>query len=290
MLAFVREVRALLDRTARGGVRRWLCVRIPCRLDRHEPIGVDIEAFQAAGVDMFNICSSFFSEQQSDMREMARRLPSSSVYLESTSAASLGAYLGGYDQSFRRMTVEQLHTAGHLAFSRGGAGTSTFNFVYYRQHHDNPKIGPFAEPPFHAFKGLADPAWLATRPQHYFVPSFHGAYLVPQPLQPGASFSRELDLAPPTGGWRRDGRLRLQNLSDLGDSRWELSWNGVALAPTPDVSEPYPSPYPNCLGEPRDWRAWTVPHALLRDGTNTLTATMVTGAPAQPMYIDLALP
>ena len=291
MLDFVRDVRALLDRTSRPGTRRWLCVRIPCRLDRHESIGVDVETFHQAGVDMFNLCSSFFTEQQSDMVEVVRRLPAASVYLESTSAASLGAYLGGYDASFRRMTDEMLYTLGHLANSRGAAGVSTFNFVYYRQHHDNPKIGPFNEPPFQVFKGLADPSFLAKRPQHYFLPSFNNSGMLPEALAAGKGFTFELDMAPPTGGWKRDGRLRIQAAGDLADSRWEMCFNGRALVPSSDVSEPYPSPYNNCLGQRGDYRAWTVPHGAVLDGINTMTGTLISAdASVRLAFFDVAMP
>jgi hypothetical protein len=292
MLSFVRDVRELLDRTSKPGRRRWLCVRIPCRLANHDHIGVDVEAFHAAGVDMFNLCSSFFTEQQSDIAEVARRLPKASVYLESTSAASLGKYLGGYDQTFRRMTDEQFYTSGHLSRRRGGAGISTFNFVYYREHHDNAaKIGPFSEPPFHVFKGLSDAAFLAAQSQHYFVPSLSGSGLLDKALEIGKSFTIDLDMAPPAGGWRREGRMRIQAESDLGDSRWEVRFNGSALAASGDVAEPYPNPYPNCLGQPSEYRAWIVPPTLVRDGINSLVITLVSGtAPVKPIFLDVAMP
>jgi hypothetical protein len=291
MLEFVRDVRALLDRTSKPGQRRWLCVRIPGRLNRHDHIGVDVDAFHMAGVDMFNLCSSFFTEQQSDMAEVVRRLPQASVYLECTSAASLGKFLGGYDQSFRRMTDEQFYTAGHLAYSRGAAGISTFNFVYYRQHHDNEKIGPFSEPPFRVFKGLVDPAFLAKQPQHYFLPSLHGGGILPHPMQVGETFTIDIDMSPPTGGWRKDGRLRIQADDELGNSQWQAKVNGTELTVVDDVSEPYPNPYPNCLGHAKLFRAWRVPATVPRDGLNTVTVTIAKGEkPEKVIFLDLAMP
>jgi hypothetical protein len=38
MTGFVREVRALLDRTARGGKRRWLCARLPGFVSALDPL------------------------------------------------------------------------------------------------------------------------------------------------------------------------------------------------------------------------------------------------------------
>lgn len=290
MLAFVRDVRALLDAAARPGQHRWLCVRIPCRLDRHDSIGVDVEVFHEAGVDMFNLCSSFFTEQQSDLAEVVRRVPGAAVYLECTYAASLGQFLGGYDQACRRMTDEQFYTAGHLAYSRGGAGISTFNFVYYREHHGNEKMGPFAEPPFRVFRGLADPAFLAAQPQHYFVPRLHGPGSLPERLEAGQCLTLDLDMAPPAGGWKQGGRLRIQAEADLAGSRWEASLNGEVLAATGDVSEPYPSPYPNCLGARAEHRAWIIPAQLLRDGYNLVAVTLVSSdQPIQPAFLDVAV-
>jgi hypothetical protein len=291
MLDFVKEVRALLDRTSRPGQHRYLCVRIPCRLDRHDDIGVDVVAFQAAGVDMFNLCSSFFTEQQSDMAEVSRRLPQSSIYLECTSAASLGKYLGGYDQSFRRMTPEQFATTAYLVRRRGGTGLSTFNFVYYRQHHDNPKIGPFAEPPFAAFKHLADDAYLARQPQHYFISYFHGPCPLPQSLEVGSSMELAIDMAPPGPGWKLPGRLRIQTEQDLAGCQFEARINGTLLAANADVSEPYPNPYPNCLGAPAELRAWSVPPGVLRDGINTVQVRFLSGPQAvKPIFVDVAMP
>jgi hypothetical protein len=189
------------------------------------------------------------------------------------------------------MTAEQFYTAGHLARSRGAAGISTFNFVYYRQHHDNPKIGPFAEPPFGVFKHLNDPAFLAAQPQHYFAPCLHGSGVLPDHMESGATMSVQLDMAPPAGGWKRQGRLRVQANSDLDGSRWQATCNGTLLDASNDVTEPYPNPYPNCLGQASEFRAWKVPPAVLRDGINTLQVTLlVADKPLKPIFVDVAMP
>ncbi len=123
------------------------------------------------------------------------------------------------------------------------------------------------------------------------MPSLNGNGLLAQALEIGKSFTIDLDMAPPEGGWRREGRMRIQAENDLGDSRWQVRFNGIELAATSDVSEPYPNPYPNCLGQPGEFRAWVVPPRLVRDGINSLVITLVSGpAPVKPVFLDVAMP
>ncbi|HSJ02251.1 MAG TPA: family 10 glycosylhydrolase, partial [Verrucomicrobium sp.] len=59
MAEFVTRVRRALDDHARPGRRRWLSVRIPSQLAAHDALGIDVAAFAAAGVDMFNLSASY---------------------------------------------------------------------------------------------------------------------------------------------------------------------------------------------------------------------------------------
>ena len=169
MTAFVKDVRQVLDRTARSGRRRWR-VRIPCYLAAHDPLGIDVAALADGGVDMFNLSPYYVMEQQTDVAAIRRRIPAAAVYAEFTHmtrpAAQIAAGIRRF--CFRRAIVEQIQTLAHLAYARGLEGVSAFNFVYYRQH-GMPFRGPFNEPPFDVFKHLGDPAWLARQPQHYFL-------------------------------------------------------------------------------------------------------------------------
>jgi len=293
MSGFVRRVRETLDRTARNGQHRWLCVRIPCHLSGHDHLGIDVKTFADAGVDMFNLCSSFFTEQQSDLGEIAKLVPEKAVYLESTCAASFGEKLGPYDQTFWRVTDQQFYTLAHLVYARGGSGVSAFNFVYYRPHHGNPDIGPFNEPPFHVFKHAGDPAWLARQPQHYFLGVNWNPYEVKnrmiRTLAEGHGTTFYFDMAPPEGGWKKGGRFRIQSEADLEGTRWRVLLNGVELASTPDVSEPYETPYTNCLGTPQTLRAWLVPPELLKDGMNTVEITLLAGGEARLVFLDFGV-
>ncbi len=298
MTGFVRQARELLDRTAKPGRRRWLCVRIPCRLEALDPLGIRLDEFAKAGVDMFNLSPYYFTEQQNDMAAIKRQLPDSAVYIEMAHTTYIGppaTTKSAYDNfTFRRTTDLQYYTTGHLAYARGLDGVSAFNFVYYREHGAGDR-GPFNEPPFHVFKRLGEPAWLARQPQHYFTAAVWNEPRVkdrqlPKTLRAGQSASFRFDMAPPAGGWKSDGRLRIQTKGDLGASVWAATFNGAPLVETPDRSEPYPNPYPPCLGAPEQHRAWTVPVALLKDGFNAVEVAMKTGdRPAEVVFVDVAV-
>ncbi len=298
MLGFIRRVRALLDRTAAPGRQRWLCVRIPCRLDSFDALGIDPAAWAEAGVEMFNLSPSFFTEQQTDAAAIRRLVPEAGVYCEMAHTTHVGPNTSNeaaYDNfSYRRTTDLQYYTTAHLAYARGLDGLSTFNFVYYREHGFGER-GPFCEPPWHIFGRLADRAWLARQPQHYILgevwPHPPGPRPLPVTLAAGDSAAVSLDLAPPTGGWQRPGKLRIQSTTDLGDGMWSAVLNGTTLADEPDRSEPFANPYPALLGTAAQHRAWRVPPALLHDGVQRLEIRCLAAAqPAKLVFVDLALP
>ena len=97
-------------------------------------------------------------------------------------------------------------------------------------------------------------------------------------------------MAPPSGGWAKPGRLRIQASEDLGNSRWTCSFNGQQLTETPDRSEPYANPYPALLGGPKNHRAWLVPPGLPRDGANQIELSLQEGSPGKIVFLDLAMP
>lgn len=294
--AFVRQVRSVLDRTARGGRRRWLCARVPCYLQAFDPLGLDLPEMVAAGLDMVNVSASYFTVQQTDLPAICRLVPQAAVYLELCHSIWNGKRLAekGYDTFlFRRATPEQLYTAAHLALARGASGVSAFNFVYYREHGGAGR-GPFQEPPFEVFRHLGDRAWLANQAQHYFLAQGWGNPFVKRPalpraISPGNTAIFELDLAPPAGGWQRGGRMRVQCDAPLGDSRWLARLNGATLTASDDRSEPYPNPYPPLLGRPEEIRAWCVPAAALRDGINRIEVQLQAGQPTRVTFLDLAV-
>lgn len=301
MVDFIREVRTILDRTAREGRRRWLCARIPAYVVDHDPLGIDLGAWYAAGVDMFNLSYSYFTQQDGDLAAIRRAVPRSALYAEVCHTIHVGPAVvarekrPGYDDfSFRRTTNEQFATTAHLAYARGLDGISTFNFVYYRQHGTGPR-GPFCEPPFHVLKELRDPEWVAKQPQHYFrTPGWRKGgsppRWLPATFQPQVPQTVELDLEPPADGWQHPGRLRIQGSKDLGDREWSCRLNGRELRTTAIRAEPYPNPYPALLGEPNEYRAWEVPADLPRPGLNRVELRLEKGPQAGVLFLDLAMP
>lgn len=298
MTEFVASVRAVLDRTAKAGRRRWLCVRVPCFLSEHERLGIDLKEMTAAGVDMVNLSAYYFTEQQTDMAVIRRMIPDSSVYLEMCHCTQAGPFgeKGEYDEFlFRPTTPEQYETTAHLAYSRGLDGVSAFNFVYYREHGLHvEKRGPFREPPFEVFAHLGDPEWLAQRPQHYLlghtwnhVWSFERP--MPRDLATGQTTEFILDMAPLANGWKTGGKLRIQARRELGESRWTATINGVELPESENRGEPYDAPYSPIFGTPEQYRAWKVPPEILHDGDNVVGVTLHRGEPAQIVFLDLAV-
>lgn len=295
MTGFVTQVRELLDRTAQPGQHRWLCVRVPCYLAAHDPLGIDLPTMVEAGVDMINLSAFYFTEQQTDLPTIRQMAPDATLYLEMTHCTSIGRVLNrGYDNfTFRRTTDEQFYTNAHLVYARGADGVSTFNFVYYREH-GTPGRGPFDEPPFHLFSHLGDPAWLARQPQHYILGNVWDQphvpnRQIPKKVAPGQTVMFTLDMASPENSWKTDGRLRIQGSESLGGSQWTAQFNGVDLKPNSDVSEPYSNHYSPLLGNPEELRAWTVPAGLLKDGINKIEITMIEGEPAELIFLDLAV-
>jgi len=296
MTIFVSRVRQTLDRTAKPGQRRWLCVRVPFRMKRHHELGVDLRKWVDAGVDMINLSCHYVTEQQSDLAEVCRRVPEAAVYLETTYVSHRYPKPTGprvsSNEVYRKMTAEQFYTAAHLARARGGSGVSAFNFVYYRSLAEPESR---CEPPFEILAPLRDPDWVARRPQHYFTTrSGDSAWpalmrVESKALRPERSIKITLDMAPPAGGWQSGGRLRVQSKTSFGDRQLVVRFNGALLEATSDVSEPYPNPYPDGLGSADTLRAWNVPADLLTNGANAIVIDMPQGKPLVLSYVDLAV-
>ena len=291
---FVRDVRRILDRRRVQGKRRWLCVRIPSDLSQHDGMGIDLPSFAAAGVDMVNASGYYFTDGQMPIAAMRRALPERvALYAEIHFAVATTQRVPSPDgKSFfsahRRTTPEEIYTVAHQTYEQGGNGVSAFNFQYYRGTYNPSDVyGKSAKPPYGVFAHLGDRAWVARQPQHYVVGTGRwGGGLV---AKLGVTVTQTLFMSPPTQGWKKAGRLRIQSAQSLGDSRWAAAVNGVALESVGDVSEPYPNPYAVGLGEADDFRAWTVPVSALRKGDNAIAVTLKAGAESKITFMDLAL-
>ena len=293
MTGFVKDVRNLLDRTARGGKHRWLCARIPCLVKAFDLMGIDLPAMIAAGLDMVNISASYFTTQQMDVATIRQQCGDASLYVELCHSIWNGDKLtAGYDTfTFRRATKEQMQTTAQLAMARGADGVSLFNFAYYREHGSDGR-GPFSEPPFGWLKHLADRDHLSRQAQYFFLaPGWNNPFvrppLLPHRVDAGKAARFALDFAPPTGGWKQPLRLRIQSQASLAEHELTATIDGQPLEAISDVTEPFDNTHPSLLGKREELRAWSVPPSLVRDGINDVTLTLKGGAPVTIVMVEL---
>ncbi|TDU63151.1 hypothetical protein EI77_04472 [Prosthecobacter fusiformis] len=296
MVSFIKQVREALDSNTPSKQKRWLCVRVPLRLSGHSPLGVDLPQWVAAGVDMVNLSCHYTTEQQTDLPHICRLIPETPVYLEMSFTSSRypkpttdkPGTSGANSDVYRKMTLEQFCTTAHLVNKRGGAGVSLFNFVYYRSLADLK-----TEPPFDVLARLKDRDWLSRQPQHYFLsnatnpPSEASQFARNRVVSAGKERLFLMDTAPPASGWKTDGRLRIQSLQPMEQRQLEVRFNGFELIPTNEISEPYPQPYADGLGNVETLRAWIVPNQAMRDGPNEIKVGFSDGAPLEIVFMDL---
>ena len=265
-------------------------MRVPLRLSGHSPLGIDLPQWVAAGVDMVNLSCHYTTEQQSDLPQICRMIPGTPIYLEMSFTSSRHPQPGTDKDVYRKMTREQFCTTAHLVHARGGAGVSLFNFVYYRSLADQK-----TEPPFEVLARLKDRDWLARQPQHYFLsnatnpPSEPSQFARNRNVSAGKERLFLMDTAPPSGGWKTDGRLRIQSRQPFEQRQPVVRFNDRELSPTDDVSEPYPQPYADGLGSAETLRAWTVPKEAMRDGPNEIKLRFSDGAPLEIIFMALSI-
>ena len=285
---FVAQVRQILDRTAKRGQHRWLCARVPCLLEMHDRLGIDLPAMVGAGLDMANLSASYFTQQHHDLAKIRKMVPDAALYLEMTHCTTTGPSRGGYDSfSYRRTTDQQFYTTAHVAYRRGADGVSLFNFVYFREHGTAGR-GPFNEPPFHVLKRLGDPKWLAKQPQWYVLAKAWHTPL-PRKFARGQTHAFTLDMAP-TEHHAKDGLLRLMTLEESTKCTLTVKMNGAALEPAVFVRKPLDHPYEAALGQPNQYACFACPRSLAKDGRNELAITLADGSPVTLSYLDLTLP
>jgi len=292
MTGFVERVRRMLDESAPPGKRRWLCARVPCELEQHDRLGIDLPVLADAGLDMANLSASYFTKQQNDVAWMRRLVPNLAIYVEMTHCTTTGPSRGNYDSSlFRRTTDEQFYTAAHLAYERGADGMSLFNFVYFRRH-GTPGRGPFNEPPFHVLRRLGQPEWLAKQQPWYVVTTTwggrsRGRHGLPVRVSKGDAATVLLDMAANAVG--REGVFRLMTTEETCVSDWAVAINGKRLAAASFVRKPIPHPYEGGMGIAEQYRCFACPPDAVRSGFNKVTLKLVRGDEAVVSYIDLVL-
>ena len=291
---FVADVRGLLDRTAKPDQHRWLSARVPCLLEMHAEVGIDLPSIVDAGVEMINLSPSFFTFQAHEVAKVRRLVPDVAVYLEICHCTMTGQRLtttGGDNFLFLRTTDQQYYTTAHVAYRRGVDGMSLFNFVYYRDHGVAGR-GPFNEPPFHVLEHLADPDWLARQPQWYFLAEnwfTKSTGQLPIRFEKGDAHTFELDMAP-TEHQSTDGFFRLLTAEDTSKCRWMAKVNGTTLAPTDYIHKPLDHPYESGMGQPNEYACFRCPRSLVKNGINKIALILEDGGPVTVRYWDLVLP
>ena len=304
MTGFIRAVREILDRTARGGQHRYLSVRIPCYRVMLSDCGLDVTAFRSAGVDLTIISDHYFSSMDTEFRELAARSGGVPAFFECCHTTYTGRQVGlkpgqpNYDSfTFRRTTPEQYRTLANLAYRAGGAGISFFNFAYYREHGTDGR-GPFTEPPFTVLRDCADPETVANAAQDALLTpgwSIWGGPVqkirtkqLPRTMTAGAPETFRMEIYPQPGAASVT-RLRVQTAETLTDQVFSAWLNGKKLEPTRDISEPYGVQYPPLLGTPETLRAFTVPLSDIRAGENTVTLSLA-GSDCKVIILNLCTP
>ena len=298
---FVRRIRKALDENTPEGKHRWLGVRMPGYIDSFEAGGMDPKALASAGVDIFNLSNYYFTDMQMDVEAIRKQLPQdAAVYVEIHYVNAIGRKNDNGNYDWRRTEPEQMRTIAHMAYARGASGVSFFNFPYYRGNHaGSDKLGAIAgeaaEPPFEVIAQLKAPQELAKQPQYYAVgrtyntPEHKGRPFT-KDINSGETQRIELDMAPPEGGWRNPGKLRIQGRSSLKDCVFSVSCNGRKLRPDEDVSPIFPPKYKVAIGEPDDYKAFAIPEWLLKDGRNVFEITQKSGPASSLFFMDIALP
>lgn len=309
MVEFVKEIRKALDEAAsKDGKYRYLIAKIPAWTDAYDNMGIDINEWAKAGVDVFNLSSSTVTAQDSEIATIKKQVPSGKkVFFEMTCAANYisdnasANYINMGSSIVRRATVEQLYTTAYLAYAQGADGISLFNFMYYRgipesPNDDRDNKNYVNEPPFYAIKNLGNKTFLAKQAQHYFIGredqrNYRSHWQVPASLGKGVSATFKLPMEKPSGGWTTDGVLRLWSEASMGEAVYTVTVNGTEVSLlASDPGEPYDSPYTTGLGTAAQRRCYKVPKSLLKSGQeNIIKVTQTAGEFTFISYIDLSV-
>ncbi len=292
---FIKNVRAILDRTERGGKHRYLCIRVPSNIKMWDALGLLPENIASLGVEMVNVSSHYYIDQWIDFEEFTKRMPTLAVYFEVCNCSHKGTYLkqGCYDNhTYRRATENEIYTAAHMAYKAGAQGMSYFNFVYYREHGVEGR-GPFNEPPFHAIGNAKDVDFVASAPGHFFIAKgWEKNSQLHKALVAGENYSFEIYMQPPSYGWSKNFRFRIHTASPIENRSFDVTFGGVKAIPTSDISEPYPedNEYPPLHADETNCRAYVIPKSAVIEDKNLFTVRMNSSAADDKIviwYIDI---
>lgn len=301
MTEFIRKVRRLLD--AKGGRRRYLCLRIPNRISRLDYMGIDLRRLvDEKLVDLLNVSPWLVHQQESDLPKFRKLLPQMPLYYEMTHSVHYGLRRNLYGRDAgdgkvgRLATAPMYGTTALLALEQGADGVSFFNFVYTRPCRTRAGISKGVEPPFQVLVHAADREWLARQPQHYFLATRFGTWTVEGQLPAAVSVGKSVDLtvhvAPQAEArrTRNPALLRIELSRAIEHSSASASLNGCALKMREWAGEPFQHYYQdkNTL-EPGHVLHYAVPREAIQPGDNAISLELLEGAPARVVYLDLAI-
>ncbi len=295
MTGIVSETRKYLDAaTAKDGRYRHLSVRIPIWDDYYSDMGIDLAAFEEAGVTIFNFTSSYYTSQLFDLVSLKEQIKEAEVYCEIHFASACDFDEEG-KRIHRRATVEQLCTTALMAYEQGADGISVFNFQYYRGDRVSELDKPYTEPPWEVLSYIGDEAKLRTMSQHYFIgrtvwDRIRTDWEFPTTLSKGQKRSYELYLVSPAEGWSGNGVLSIQTIEDFTNQEWRVKVNGTVVTELSTwAGKPYENPYSQTIGDEKDHKSFLIPLSLLQEGSNTIEIEAVSGASIQLFFLELAL-
>ena len=300
MAEFVGQVRSVLDRTAKDGSHRWLCVRVPIFLCKHDAIGIDLPTWvNKCGVEMVNLSASFLTHQEGDLPQIRKMVPDATIYQEFTQCTMTGMMPNPEPRKadqfhYRRTTEAEFYTTARLAYGQGADGISLFNFVYYREHGAAGR-GTFCEPPFHVLDHLADRGWLAQQRDHYY---FLGSttndrsavdFQLDREFSSGQTEKLAMQMSPPEDLEGYNLHFRIHTKQPSADLPWSVWLNRVEFTPCSLDGEPIDQPYDGLLGEANQRTSWIGDPKILREGENEVQIRLRSGGPVDVTRIDLVL-
>ena len=288
MLDFVESVRQVLNDTSPEGQYRWLCVRIPCLISRHDALGIDVSAFEQAGVDMFNLSASSYAVQDNtDIATIKQNLLAAKVYHELTQAVWVPSFrnienLDGNARDF------QLYTAAMKAYDRGADGISVFNFAYYRGASYSEL--PYSEPPFHVLSDLGSYGNLLQKNRHwYYIADNYYPVQVPYTFNGLSNRTFNLDINKTDHLFNADGLLRFVFEEDVDQSQWSAQINGHDVDPVDIILNPINDDYQTPLGRSEQYLCFGVPMGYVENGTNSINLSKNDSGLAVLHYVDLVI-
>ncbi len=274
MTRFVGDVRRMLDERSGEGKRRLgLCVRVPHRLELCEQIGLDVAAWDRAGlIDMVNISPHFISSLDLDIEGFRQSLKNVRLYGEMHYITQQRTTPAGFGNGIvQRTTRQQYRTMAFSYLRRGADGVSLFNFPYTREHAmAEPRRSEFpgCEPPVDVLKNICDAEWLAEQPKHYFLTD-HSSQL-PKTIPPLASAEIQLDISDEFGPEcpHAYSLLRIETSEDNWRHSLAASVNGERLQEIDYVGELFVPFGREALPAPRHVRHFVLPIEHLHVGVN----------------------